>query len=44
MRRDHHPPARRLGRPAAGLELALGLATVGLLAGLAFPVDVERGD
>ncbi|MGH3024614.1 MAG: diguanylate cyclase [Gaiellaceae bacterium] len=44
MRRDRHPPARGLGRPAAGLLLGLALATAGLVAWLAFPLAVERGD
>jgi diguanylate cyclase (GGDEF)-like protein len=44
MRADHEPPARGLGRPAAGLELALVLATGVLVAVLGFPVDVGRDD
>jgi diguanylate cyclase (GGDEF)-like protein len=44
MRADHEPPARGLGRPAAGLELALVLATGVLVAVLGFPADVGRDD
>jgi diguanylate cyclase (GGDEF)-like protein len=44
MRADHDPPARALGRPAAGLELALVLATGVLVAALGHPADVGRDD
>ena len=44
MRADHEPPARGLGRPAAGLELALVLGTAGLVAALGLPVEVGRDD
>ncbi|HEY7561069.1 MAG TPA: GGDEF domain-containing protein [Gaiellaceae bacterium] len=44
MRRDHVPPARRLAREAAGLELGLVVATVALAAALSLPVSVDRDD
>ena len=44
MRADHGPPARGLGRPAAGLELALVLATGVLVAALGLPADIGRDD
>jgi len=44
MRADHAPPPRGLGRPAAGLELALVLATGMLVAALGVPPDVTQDD
>jgi hypothetical protein len=44
MRADHEPSARGLGRPAAGLELALVLATGVLLVVLGLPADLGRDD
>lgn len=44
MRADHEPPARGLGRPAAGLELALVLATGVLVAVLGLPANVGGDD
>ena len=44
MGADHEPSARGLGRPAAGLELALVLATGVLLVVLGLPADVGRDD
>ncbi len=44
MRNGHDPPARGLGRQAAGLELVLVLATVTIVAGLGRPTAVDRDD
>jgi diguanylate cyclase (GGDEF)-like protein len=44
MPADREPPTRGLGRPAAGLELALILATGVLLVVLGLPADPGRAD